>query len=78
MERTHLHSVFPMVIALSDPGHLPIDLRQDCRSALLGSHNSLVGYRRHKVTIVVTRLELDSPNATTKNPILSSHILKKH
>jgi hypothetical protein len=59
-------------------GHLPIDLRQDCRSALLGSHNSLVGYRRHKIAIVVTRFELNSPNATSKKLVLSSHSLKKY
>ena len=72
-ETAHLHSVFPMVIALSDPGHLPIDLCQDCRSALLGAHNSLVGYWRHKITIVVARLELDSPNATTKSRFKLTH-----
>ena len=37
----------PMVIALFDLGHLSIDLGQDCRSALLGACNGVVGYRRH-------------------------------
>jgi hypothetical protein len=56
-----------MMIALFNPGHLPIDLSQDRRSALLGAHNGvMVRYRRQKITIVVARLELDTPNATTK------------
>jgi hypothetical protein len=73
MERTYPHSVFAMVIVLSDLGHLPIDLCQDCRNALLGSagsHNSLVRYQRHendKITIVVTRLELNSPKKSGFN-----------
>ena len=73
METAHLHSFFPMVIALSDPGHLLIDLCQDCRSTLLGAHNSLMGYRRHKITIIVAHLEPDSPNATTKSGFKLMH-----
>jgi hypothetical protein len=60
----HLNSVFPMMIALFDPGHLPIDLCQDCRSALLGPYNRIVVQsQRHKIARVVG-LELDSPDAT--------------
>ena len=66
-ETAHLHSVLPMMIALFDPGHLSIDLSQDCCSALLGAHNGVVRYRRHKIPIVVAWLELDSPNATTRS-----------
>jgi hypothetical protein len=62
-----------MMIAFFDPGHLPIDLCQDRRSALLGAYNDvMMRYRRPKV--IVACLELDSPNATTK-PVLSQHTL---
>ena len=60
-----------MVIALSDLGHLPIDLCRDCRSVLLGTRNSVVGYRRHRITIIVARftVSMTPPNATTKTRV---------
>ena len=32
-----------------------------------------MGYRRHKITIIVTHLELDSPDATTKSMSKLTH-----
>jgi hypothetical protein len=56
----HLNSVFPMMIALFDPGHLLINLRQDGHRALPWSYNSvMVQSRRYKVAQVV-QLELDA------------------
>jgi len=64
-----------MMIALFDPGHLPIDLCQDGRRALLWPYNSVVmQFLRCKVARVV-RLELDAPNAT-EMPV-SSKLVRK-
>ena len=61
----YLNSIFPMVIPLFDPNHLPIDLCQDCRSTLLGTYNRvMVRSGRYKVTIVA-RPEFD-PHATER------------
>ena len=42
IQTAHLHSVFPMMIAFFDPGHLLTDMCQDCCSALLGSDNGVM------------------------------------
>ena len=67
-ETAHLHSIHSMMmIALFDPGQLSIDLSQDRCRMLLGAHNGVVQYWRHKIPIVVAWLEPDSPNATTRS-----------
>lgn len=68
----YLNSIFPMVIALFDPNHLPIDLCQDCRSTLLWTYNRVVVWSgRYKVTIIA-RPEFD-PHATERHISISSH-----
>ena len=38
----YLDSIFPMVIALLDPGHLAIDLCEDRRCTLLWTYDGIV------------------------------------
>jgi hypothetical protein len=56
----HLNSVFPMMIALFNLGHLLINLHQDGHRPLPWSYNSvMVQSQRYKVAQVV-QLELDT------------------
>lgn len=56
--KAYLDSIFPMVIALFDPGHLAIDLREDRRCTFLRTNDGVVVWRRrYKIAVVVSRLE---------------------
>jgi hypothetical protein len=57
-----LDSVFPMMVAVFDPSHLPVDLCQNCRSALLWANDGVIVWsRRHEIASIVACLELDTP-----------------
>jgi len=67
MKTTDLDPVFPMMIALFNPGHFPIDLGQNRCSAFLGAYDGIrVRRRRYKLAVVVA-LNSDTGKATTKS-----------
>ena len=61
-QTAHLDPVFPMMVTVFDSSHLPVDLCQDCRSALLWADDGvIVRSRRYEIASIVAWLELDTP-----------------